>query len=54
MHAVVLREFGPPWMLAVEDAPRQLPGPGQVDVAVEFASVSLVETQVRAAGHHTH
>ncbi len=48
MRAVVLREFGPPAGLVVDRVPDPEPGPGQALVAVELASVTFVETQVRA------
>ncbi len=48
MRAVVLREFGAPGCLRVEDVPDAIPGPGEVVVRVDFASVTFVETQVRA------
>jgi NADPH:quinone reductase-like Zn-dependent oxidoreductase len=49
MRAVVLREFGPAAGLAVDRVPDPEPGPGQALVAVELASITFVETQVRAA-----
>ena len=48
MRAVVMREFGPPEVLRPEDVPDPSPGPGEVVIGVEFASVTFVETQVRA------
>jgi NADPH2:quinone reductase len=48
MRAVVLREFGPAAGLAVDRVPDPEPGPGQALVAVELASITFVETQVRA------
>jgi NADPH2:quinone reductase len=48
MRAVVLREFGPPAGLVVDRLPDPEPGPGQALVAVELASITFVETQVRA------
>jgi NADPH:quinone reductase len=48
MRAVLLRAFGPPERLVVEELPAPQPGPGQAVVAVEFASITFVETQVRA------
>jgi NADPH:quinone reductase-like Zn-dependent oxidoreductase len=48
MRAVVLHEFGPPASLVLDRLPDPLPGPGQALVAVELASVTFVETQVRA------
>ena len=48
MRAVVLNAFGPPEHLAVEGLPDPCPGPGQVVVAVQVASITFVETQLRA------
>src|SRR5438105_1584896 len=48
MRAVVLRAFGPPEGLVLEELPDPVAGPGQVVVQVEMAGVTFVETQVRA------
>ncbi len=48
MRAVWLREFGPPEVLVPGEAPDPAAGAGQVVVAVEFANITFVETQVRA------
>jgi NADPH2:quinone reductase len=48
MHAVVLRGFGDPDVLQLEVQADPVAGPGEVLVAVELASVTFVETQVRA------
>ncbi|HYZ53599.1 MAG TPA: zinc-binding dehydrogenase [Streptosporangiaceae bacterium] len=48
MKAVVMREFGAPDVLRLEDVPGPSAGPGEVIIGVEFASVTFVETQVRA------
>jgi NADPH:quinone reductase len=48
MRAVVLHQFGPPSELVPAELPEPLPGPGQVVVAVEAASITFVETQIRA------
>jgi NADPH2:quinone reductase len=48
MRAVLLTEFGPPEVLVAVDVPDPVPGPGQVVVRVSFASITFVETQVRA------
>ncbi len=53
MKAAVLHAFGPPDRLALEDRPDPRPGPGEVVVEVELASVTFVETQLRA-GHPPH
>jgi NADPH2:quinone reductase len=46
----MLSAFGPPSALTPVDLPDPVPGPGQVVVDVAFASITFVETQVRA-GH---
>jgi NADPH2:quinone reductase len=48
MKAVVMREFGPPEVLRLEDAPDPCAGPAEVVISVELASITFVETQVRA------
>jgi NADPH2:quinone reductase len=48
VRAVVLSEFGPPQNLAAAEVPDPVPGPGQALIDVHFASVTFVETQVRA------
>lgn len=48
MRAVWLREFGPPEVLIPGEAPDPVAGAGQVVVAVKFANITFVETQVRA------
>ena len=48
VRAVVLAAFGPPGNLAVAEVPDPVPGPGQVLVDVRIASITFVETQVRA------
>jgi NADPH:quinone reductase len=48
VEAVVLREFGPPDVLRPEDVPAPSAGPGEVAIGVEFASITFVETQIRA------
>ena len=45
---MVLRALGPPERLVVEERPDPQPGPGQAVVAVEYASITFVETQVRS------
>src|SRR5262245_38590404 len=47
MRAVVMRVFGPPNALEVAAVPDPEPGPGEVVIDVEYASVTFVETQVR-------
>ena len=48
MRAVVLREFGPPDRLVLEDVEAPSPGAGELLVEVRLASITFVETQVRA------
>jgi NADPH2:quinone reductase len=48
MRAVVLREFGPAAGLVIDRLPDPVAGPGEAVVAVQLASVTFVETQVRA------
>ncbi|MEU8245803.1 zinc-binding dehydrogenase [Nonomuraea sp. NPDC048916] len=48
MRAVVLRKYGGPEALVVEEVPDPVPGPGQVLVEVEVAGITFVETQLRA------
>lgn len=48
MRAVVLREFGPPENLAVEELPDPDAAPGHVVVRVAAAGITFVETQTRA------
>jgi NADPH2:quinone reductase len=48
MRAVMMREFGPPQVLQLAETAAAQAGPGQVVVDVEIASVTFVETQVRA------
>ena len=48
MRAVWLKEFGPPEALVPGAAPDPVAGAGQVLVAVAFANITFVETQVRA------
>lgn len=47
MRAVVLREFGPPDRLRVEEVPAPEPGAGEVSVRVAAVGVQFLETQVR-------
>ena len=48
MRVVWLKEFGPPEALVPGEAPDPVAGAGQVVVAVAFAGITFVETQVRA------
>ncbi|MEU6714259.1 zinc-binding dehydrogenase [Nonomuraea sp. NPDC046802] len=48
MRAVVLRRYGGPEALVVEEVPDPVAGPGQALVQVAVAGITFVETQVRA------
>lgn len=48
MRAVVVREFGPPGVLEVEDVPAPAPGAGQVLVRVRAVGVNPVDTYIRS------
>ncbi|MEV2270490.1 zinc-binding dehydrogenase [Nonomuraea africana] len=48
MRAVVMEEFGGPEVLRIQQVGDPVPGPGQVLVAVAYASITFVETQVRS------
>ena len=48
MKAIIVREFGPPGVMKLEEAPALTPGPGQVLVRVKAIGVNPVETYVRA------
>ena len=48
MRAVVVREFGPPEVLEPAEVAEVLAAPGEAVIDVEFASVTFVETQIRA------
>jgi NADPH:quinone reductase len=50
MRAVWLKETGGPEVLTPGEAPEPVAGPGQVVVAVAFANITFVETQLRATG----
>ena len=51
MRAIVVREFGPPESLTVEDWPEPEPGPGQVRVRVEAAGVNYVDAIMASGGY---
>jgi len=48
MKAIIVRAFGPPEVMTLEDAPAPAPGPTQVLVRVKAVGVNPVETYVRA------
>src|SRR5579859_5898773 len=47
MRAIVVREFGGPEVLRIEEVPDPVPGPGSLLVRVVAAGVQFVETQSR-------
>ena len=51
MKAVVVREFGAPEVLKIEDVPDPTPGPTQVLVRVKAVGVNPVETYIRTAAY---
>jgi len=50
----VLRAFGPPSVLRLEEVQEPQPGPGQVLLGVHLANVTFVETQIRAGKARAH
>ena len=46
----MLREFGPPENLVLEEVPDLAPGPGQVRIDVRACGVHLIDTSLRAGG----
>ncbi|WP_049567153.1 zinc-binding dehydrogenase [Nonomuraea sp. SBT364] len=48
MRAVVMDRLGGPEVLRVQEVAEPVPGPGEVLVAVAYAGITFVETQVRA------
>jgi NADPH2:quinone reductase len=48
MKAIVVREFGAPDVLKLEDVPDPVAGPGQVLIRVEAAGVNPVDTYIRS------
>jgi NADPH:quinone reductase len=48
MRAVVMKEFGAPHVLRLDEVPDPRPGAGEVVIDVELANVTFVETQIRA------
>lgn len=52
MKAIVIREFGPPDVLRLEDVPTPEPGPGEVLIKVHAVSVNrTLDTVVRAGNY---
>ncbi|HVW44560.1 MAG TPA: zinc-binding dehydrogenase [Amycolatopsis sp.] len=50
MRAVWFKEFGGPDVLLAGEAPDPVVGPGEVLIAVTYANITFVETQMRAGG----
>jgi NADPH2:quinone reductase len=48
MRAVVIKEFGGPDVLRLDEVPDQPAGAGEVVIDVELANVTFVDTQIRA------
>ncbi len=48
MHAAMIRQFGPPDVLALTELPGPRPADDESLIAVTFANVTFVETQIRA------
>lgn len=53
MKAIIVREYGPPEVMKLEEAETPQPGPGQVLVKVHAAGVNPVDTYLRS-GIHAH
>jgi NADPH2:quinone reductase len=50
MKAIVVREFGEPEAMKLEEVQRPEPGPGQVLVRIKAAGVNPVDTYIRSGG----
>jgi NADPH:quinone reductase len=48
MRAVVVREFGPPEVMKIENVPDPVPGPTQVLIRVKAVGVNPVDTYIRS------
>ncbi|HEU4693164.1 MAG TPA: NADPH:quinone reductase [Vicinamibacterales bacterium] len=51
MKAIVVREFGAPNVMKIEDVPEPAPGPGQVTIRVHAVGVNPVDTYIRAGAY---
>jgi len=51
MKAIVVREFGPPEVMKIEDVPDPTPGPGQVLIRVKAVGVNPVDTYIRSGAY---
>ena len=52
MKAVVIREFGPPEVLRLEEVPTPVPGPGEVLIRVKAVSVNRTLDLVVRSGKY--
>ncbi len=53
MKAILVREFGGPEVMRLEEVPEPKPGPGQVVVRVKAAGVNPVDTYLRSGSYPT-
>jgi NADPH2:quinone reductase len=51
MKAIVVREFGPPGVMKLEDVPDPKPGAGEVIVRIRAVGVNPVDTYIRAGAY---
>lgn len=51
MQAIVVRQFGGPAVLRLEEAPELRPGPGEVRVRIRAAGVNPYDTYMRSGGY---
>ena len=51
MKAIVVREFGSPDVMTLEDVPEPLPSPGQITIRVRAVGVNPVDTYIRAGSY---
>jgi NADPH2:quinone reductase len=51
MKAILIRAFGPPEVMRVEEVPDPRPGPGQVVVKIHAVGVNPVETYIRSGAY---
>jgi NADPH2:quinone reductase len=51
VNAIVVREFGEPDVMRIEDVPTPMPGPGQVLVRIRAAGVNPVDTYIRKGAY---
>lgn len=52
MRVVVATALGEPDVLALDERPVPVPGPGEVTVRTAFASVNFADVKARRGGHH--